>query len=77
MYGLEKSKDDKFDFDLEIDLKKNPKRQDEIFKRIEENIKNIKNELRKGSDKKELDHLGILLQGYQAMQKVLKKAIKT
>jgi transcription termination factor NusB len=77
MYGLEKSKDDKFNFDLEIDLKKNPKRQDEIFKRIDENITSIKNELRKASDKKDLDKLGILLQGYQAMQKVLKKAVKS
>jgi hypothetical protein len=77
MYGLEKSKDDKFDFDLEIDLKKNPKKQDEIFKKIEENISSIKNQLREGSDKKELDQLGVLLQGYQAMQKVLKKAVKS
>jgi hypothetical protein len=77
MYGLEKSKDDKFNFDLEIDLKKNPKRQDEIFKRIDESISRIKNELKKGSDKNELDKLGVLLQGYQAMQKVLKKAVKS
>ncbi|NGX56148.1 MAG: hypothetical protein K1060chlam5_00383 [Candidatus Anoxychlamydiales bacterium] len=77
MYGLEGSKNDKFDFDLEIDLKKNPKRADELLKKTEENIASIKNDLREGAEKKDLDKLGVLLQGYQAMSKVLKKAIKS
>jgi hypothetical protein len=76
MFGLEKSPREKFDFDLEIDIKQNPKKAKEIFDKIESNINKIKQELKKGSKEEELNKLGILLQGYTALLKVLKKVEK-
>jgi len=76
MFGLEKSPREKFDFDLEVDIKENPKKAKELFDKIESNINKIKQELKKGSKEEELNKLGILLQGYTAVLKVLKKAQK-
>ena len=77
MYGLEKSPKDKFDFDLEIDIKENPKKAHELIKKLEDTVSSIKTHLKKGGEKKELDDLGVLLQGYQALLKVLKKVQKS
>ncbi|MBN2478899.1 MAG: DUF5398 family protein [Parachlamydiales bacterium] len=76
MYGLEKNSNEKFDFDLEIDIKKNPEKATQILKQIEKNIQSIKENLRKGSNAKELDKLGVLLQGYKSLEKVLTKVQK-
>jgi hypothetical protein len=76
MYGLEKSPKQKFDFDLEVDIKQNPKKAKELFDKIESNMNQIKQLLKKGSNEEELNKLGILLQGYSALIKVLKKAQK-
>ncbi len=77
MFGLEKSPREKFDFDLEIDLKENPTKATELLKRIDGNITKIKQKIKKGGSKEELNKLGILLQGYTALIKVLKKIQKT
>ena len=76
MYGLEKNADEKFDFDLEVDIKKNPEQANQILKQIEKNIASIKDNLRKGAKTKELDDLGVMLQGYKSLEKVIKKVQK-
>jgi hypothetical protein len=77
MFGLEKSPREKFDFDLEIDIKENPKKTKELLNKIESNINKIKQTLKKGSSGEDLKKLGNLLQGYQALLKVLKRIQKS
>ena len=77
MFGLEKSPREKFDFDLEVDLKDNPKKAKELMNTIEGNINKIKKKLKSGGSKEELNKLGTLLQGYTALLKVLKQSQKT
>lgn len=77
MFGLEKSPREKFDFDLEVDLKENPAKAKELINRIESNIAKIKQKIKKGGSKEELNKLGLMLQGYTALIKVLKKVQKT
>ncbi len=62
-----------FEFDLEKDLKKDPSKVHELLKNTETKIHEIKTELRGGSKGAELDNLGVLLHGYAALQKVLKR----
>ena len=76
MYGLEKEVKGKFAFDLEKDLKANPKRKKQVLEHAESMIYEIKKLLREGTNEKEFDRLGILLHGYAALQKVLKKVAK-
>lgn len=73
MYGLEKKGREKFAFDLEKEIQANPKRRKEILEQAQERIHELKSLLQKGSSEKEQDKLAILLQGYTALQKVLKK----
>lgn len=79
MYGLEKQKKgQKFQFDLELELKKGPEKVQRILKSTEDRMNEIKGVLREGKvDKKQLDEYGILLHGYAALQKVIKKVIKS
>ena len=71
MYGLEKKPKHVFEFDLEKDLKKDPSKVHEHLKATEKKIQEIKTQLREGSKGPELDQLGTLLLGYQALQKIL------
>jgi hypothetical protein len=73
MYGLEKKPLKVFEFDLEKDLKKDPNKINVLLKATEAKINTIKGQLREGSKGPELDNLGILLHGYTALQKVLKR----
>ncbi len=73
MYGLEKKPKHVFEFDLEKDLKKDPKKVQELLKSTETKIQEIKNQLREGAKGPELDQLGVLLHGYTALQKVLNR----
>lgn len=77
MFGLEKSPQEKFDFDLEIDLKENPQKAKELFNKIESNIKKIKQKLKSGGSKEDLNQLGKMFDGYTALLKVLKKVQKS
>lgn len=73
MFGMEKQKKKgaaPFLFDLEKELK-DPDKQREYAKRIEERVGKIKEFLRKGSKKEEYDYLGLLLNGYHALAVVL------
>lgn len=76
MYGLEKKPGEKFVFDLEKEIKEKPSRGKEILEKAEKRIHEIKKLLREGANEKNFDRLGILLHGYSALQKVLKKVAK-
>jgi transcription termination factor NusB len=76
MYGMEKKAAEKFAFDLEKEIKEKPSRGKEILDKVEKRIHEIKKMLREGANEKEFDRLGILLHGYAALQKVLRKVAK-
>ncbi len=56
-----------------MDLKKNPKKAKALSKSVEEHIGKLKTLLRKGADTEDFDNYGILLHGYSALQRVLKR----
>lgn len=72
MYGLDKNENKKFLFDLEAELKKDPKKKKDFLDKIAKTIMKLKEEIKIGRDKKSLEDLGILLEGYIAAEKVLK-----
>lgn len=73
MFGLEKKPGEKFAYDLEKEMKEKG-RGNEILANVEKRIQLIKKTLREGADnEKEFDQLGVLLHGYAALQKVLRK----
>lgn len=76
MYGMEKKPGQKFDFDLEKEIKDHPTRGKEILAKVEKRIQEIKKKLREGQNEKDFDRFGILLHGYASLQKVLKKISK-
>ena len=71
MYGLEKEK--KFDFDLEIEIKKNPKRKKEIIDNAKEKAEYIKKQLKAKEKPDNFEELGVLLNGYDSLKKVIEK----
>lgn len=48
----------------------------EILEKAEKRIHEIKKLLREGQNEKDFDRLGILLHGYTALQKVIRKVAK-
>lgn len=75
MFGLEKQKKKKaeeFVFDLEKELKAFKSYQD-LKKKIEERIQNVREILRKGENKEEFDKFGVLLHGYTSLLKVMSR----
>jgi hypothetical protein len=73
MYGLEKKPRGPVQFDLEIEIKENPAKAREYMKSIEERIGELKNLLRQGAETEDFDEYGVLLHGYAALQRVLKR----
>lgn len=73
MYGLEKERGKKFAFDLEKEIKEKPSRGKKILEKAEGRVQEIKKHLREGASEKDFDDLGILLHGYAALQKVIRK----
>lgn len=73
MYGLEKERGKKFAFDLEKEIKEKPSRGKKILETAETRVQEIKKHLREGANEKDFDDLGILLHGYAALQKVIRK----
>lgn len=73
MFGLEKQPGKKFVFDLEKEIKDKPNHGKTILENVEKRIHEIKKNLREGANEKDFDKLGILLHGYAALQKVLRK----
>ena len=76
MYGLEKKEHERFLFDLEKEIKEKPAKAKDILEKAEKRIHDIKKILREGANEKEFDKLGVLLNGYVALQNVIKKAAK-
>ncbi len=76
MFGLEKEDRERFAFDLEKEIKEKPNRGKEILDKAEKRIHEIKKLLREGQNEKDFDRLGILLHGYTALQKVVRKVAK-
>ncbi len=76
MYGLGKEPKAKFAFDLEKEIKESPAQGKKMLEKIEQRILDIKKQLREGVESKNFDQLGILLNGYASLQKVLKKVMK-
>ncbi len=73
MYGLEKKAKATFEFDLEKDLKSDPNKARQILKTVDERVVEIKGLLRQGAQSKDFDNYGVLLHGYTALQRVLKR----
>ncbi len=73
MFGLEKKGKALFEFDLEKELRSNPSKAKDLLKGVENQIQEIKNTLRQGTESEDFDKFGILLHGYAALQKVLTK----
>lgn len=73
MFGMEKKPNQPFAFDLEEDLHKDPTKAKQLMKDVEERIADLKNLLRKGADTEDFDDYGVLLHGYAALQRVLKR----
>jgi hypothetical protein len=73
MFGMEKKSGEKFAFDLEKEIKANPSHGKKILEKADARIHEIKNNLREGAGEKDFDKLGILLHGYSALQKILRK----
>ena len=63
-------------FDLERAIKDRPSHAKELLSKAEKRMHEIKKALREGTSEKDFDKLGILLHGYTALQKVLKKMVK-
>lgn len=78
MYGMEKDEKGpkKFAFDLEKEIADKPSRGKEILKLAQERAAHLKTQLREGASGKEFDELGILLHGYTALQRVIKRVAK-
>lgn len=74
MFGLgdekKKQKKEEFVFELEKELK-DPKKHQEILKKVEARIQKIKDSLRSGDDQQEFDRFGMLLHGYNSLLKVM------
>lgn len=73
MFGLEKKKNKPFEFDLEKELKSS-KRKKEVLLICEEKTRELKEALRDGKAADNFDQCGIIMQGYAALEKIVKKA---
>jgi len=73
MFGMEKKPNEPFAFDLEEDMKKDPATAKALLKEVDERTNELKNLLRQGAETEDFDDYEVLLHGYAALQKVLKK----
>ena len=78
MFGLEEKgkKKERFAFELEKRVKEEPNHGKQLVDKAEKRILEIKQQLREGANEKNFDRLGVLLHGYTALQKVLRKIMK-
>jgi len=76
MYGLEQQPKGHFEFDLEKDLHKHPEKAKKILTKIEKEISMVKQQMKEEKSKAAQDHLGKLLQGYHAIETVVKRIAK-
>jgi len=80
MFGLEdqkkKKQSNEFVFELEKELN-NPKRQKEIRAQIEKKLMRVKEALKKGTEKLDFDRIGVILQGYASLLKIVDRTKPT
>lgn len=76
MFGMEKQPDQPFQFDLEVELTKDPVIANALLKEVEERIGRLKTLLREGAETEDFDDYGTLLHGYSSLKKVLTKALE-
>ncbi len=78
MFGLEKeeTKVQKFQFDLEIEIIESPAKAKELIDHSKEMTDKLKKAVREGGNEKDFDNYGILLHGYSALSRILKKLQK-
>ncbi len=74
MFGLENQKKPNtkapFIFELEKTLS-NARTRQQVKEKVERRLQEIKTGLRAGDDKEKFDQLGVLLQGYKALERVM------
>ena len=78
MFGFEKKdkKQKAFEFDLEKDLKAKKSYAKEVLEQVGTSQKSIKQALKDGSASDNFDQFGIVLQGYQALKKVVDRVCR-
>ena len=76
MYGLEKKGKEPFFFDLEEEIVKDPNKGKQYLDIAKKREEDLKARMRKGDQSDDFDQMGILLQGYKALDKILSKVIK-
>ncbi|MCB1115796.1 MAG: DUF5398 family protein [Chlamydiia bacterium] len=80
MFGLEKEKDKKgpqrFEFDLEKELKTSDKEAKKVLDQIEAQTNQLKATLREGTASENFDKCGVLLQAYAALKRVVNRTTK-
>ncbi len=78
MFGLENGKGKALmEFDLEKELQKDAQLAKKTLVEIEAKIGGIKKDLREGSGSEGFEQLGVLLHGYTALERVLKRVVKS
>lgn len=70
MYGLEDNPKN-FLFELEKKIKEKPEMKKQLLEKAETQIAELKKSLRDGKQDEHFDQLGVLLNGYLALQKTL------
>ena len=78
MFGLEKKdkKVTKFDFDLEVEIHEDPEKADELLRLSKKRVEELKKFLKEEKNSESFDDYGVLLHGYAALSRVLKKIVK-
>lgn len=73
MFGMEKEKSSNFfEFDLEKELKEDAEKRKSLLNEVENKISELKKIMKGDLDKEALEEFGVLLQGYTALEKVIK-----
>ena len=73
MFDLDKKPDEPFAFDLEADMKKDPEKAKAMLDDVHERMNELKNMLRAGAETDDFNVYGVLLHGYAALERVLKR----
>ena len=71
MFGLEKKKKKPFEFDLEKELKADTQKRAKIVEDIGTRKQKLKALIRDGAKSEEFEQCGLLLQGYEALERVI------
>lgn len=76
MFDMQKKPEQPFAFDLEADLKKDPKKAKAMLDDVHERMNELKNMLRAGAETDDFDEYGVMLHGYAALERVLKRILR-